>query len=153
MVGHDFHLTKQARMRKIMVGHDFPLIWENRGWQSWWAMIFISPSKKQEENFGGSWYSSHLRGWGDNHGGPWFSSHEASKMRKIMVVHDFPLIWEDGVIIMVGHDFHPTKKQEARMRKIMAHLGHDFHLIWDLKGWGDNHGGPWFSSHQARSQD
>jgi hypothetical protein len=25
MVGHDFHLTKaQARMRKIMVDHDFP---------------------------------------------------------------------------------------------------------------------------------
>ena len=43
MVGHDFHLTQQ----------DFPLMWKNgvkmMVGNSWWAMIFISPSKQVRE--------------------------------------------------------------------------------------------------------
>jgi hypothetical protein len=137
-------------------------------------MIFISPSQ-DEENHGGSWFSSHLRGWADSHGGPWFSSHQASQdeenhggswfsshlsdgviimvghdfqltkqdawIRKIMVGHDFPLIWEDGVTIMVGHDFHLTKPGWGKSWWVMIFLSFEW--------WGDSHGGPWFSSHQA----
>jgi hypothetical protein len=63
-------------------------------------MIFILPTR----------LSSDVKEWGGNDGDDFHLTKQASK-RQIMVGHDFPLTREDGVKMMVGHDFISPSKQ------------------------------------------